>query len=147
MPNVIEEVKDADGNVIRRRVKFFTTGPSRTKQSMKAECDINGIMKRYERTGVITHLAQRQAYFADVSEVPDFAAALESVRKAEDMFMSLPAKIRKEFGNDAGAYVEFCSDPANRDRMVELGILDKPEEVKPVEVVVTNPAPAPEGGV
>lgn len=146
MPNVIEEVKDADGNVIRRRVRFFTEGPSRTKQSMKAECDINGIMKRYEKTGVVTHLAQRQGYFADVSEVPDFDLALETVRKAEDMFMSLPAKIRKEFGNDAAAYVQFCSDPANHDRMVDLGIADKPEVVKPVEVVVTNPAPTPAEG-
>lgn len=148
MPNVIEEMKDVDGNVVRRRVKFFCQGPSLTKQSMKAECDINGIMKRFEKTGVVTHLAQRQAYFADVSEVPDFATATAVVQKAEAMFMSLPAKIRKEFNNDAAAYVAFCSDPKNVDKMRELGILDPERKPEVVQVEVVNaPAPAPvEGG-
>lgn len=146
MPNVIQEVKDVDGNVIHRKVLFFCEGPSLTKQSFKNECDINGIMKRFERTGIITHNAKREGYFADVSVVPDFAEAVQAVRKAEDMFMSLPAKLRAEFDNDAAAYVRFCADPANKDRMIELGLMEKP--VKPVVQkveVVNQPAPA-EGG-
>lgn len=144
MPNVLEEVKDAEGNMVRRRVRFFSSKPSLTKQSMKAECDINNIMKRFERTKVVTHLNQRQAYFADVSEVPDFATALRVVEDAERMFLSLPAAIRKEFDNDATKYVQFCSDPANLPRMQELGIADKPKAPEVQKVEIVNP-PAPGG--
>lgn len=147
MPNVIEEVKDADGNVIRRRVRTVFTKPSRTKQSMKEECDINGIMRRFEKTGVITHNAKREAYFADVSEVPDFAQAIEVVRKAEEMFMTLPAKVRLKFENDPAQYVRFCADPANKDAMVELGLMDKAPEQVVQKVEVVNPQAPAEGGV
>lgn len=138
MPNII--VIRPDGS---RAVRTTCEGPSLTKQAMRDECDINLIMKRFEKTGVVAHLAKREAYFADVSAVPDFAAAVDIVRKAEDMFMSLPATIRKEFENDAAKYVEFCSDPANLPRMQELGIANKPvrETVQKVEVV--NPPVMP----
>lgn len=141
MPNIIEEVKDVNGSVLRRRVKFVCDGPSLTKQAMLAECDINGIMKRFEKTGIITHLAKREAYFADVSSVPDFATAIKVVEDAERMFMSLPAQVRKEFENDPVKYVEFCSNPANIDRMRELGIADKLEREPVVKVEVINSAP------
>lgn len=141
--NEIIEIKDDAGNLVRRRVVTVCHTPSMTKQSMKAECDINGIMKRFEKTGLISHAATREAYFADVSAVPDFASAVDIVRKAEDMFMTLPAKLRAEFDNDAARYVAFCADPANHDRMVELGLIVKPAEpvVQKVEVV-NNPPPA-----
>lgn len=137
MPNVINEVLDKDGNVLRRKVSFICEGESRTKQSMKDECDINNIMKRYERTGLITHLEKRQQYFADVSSVPDFAQAISVVDAAHKMFMSLPANIRKHFENDPAQYVEFCADPSNLEKMREMGIANpepKPDVFK-VEVV------------
>lgn len=139
MPNVIEVIKDVDDNVVRRRVRFFCEGQSLTKQSMKAECDINGIMKRFERTGLISHVVAREAYFANVSEVPDFAQAVAVVRDAENMFMSLPAKLRARFDNDAAKYVQFCGDPANYQEMMDLGLRDKPKVVEPLEVKVVNP--------
>jgi len=129
----------ADGT---RGVRTVCLTPSRTKQSMKDECDINGIMKRFERTGTIAHLSQRQAYFADVSSVPDFAQAISVVQEADKMFMSLPAKLRKEFDNDPVKYVEFCADPANIDKMRELGIADPLPKPEVVQVQVVNPAPA-----
>lgn len=141
--NVIYDRVNEQGEIIGRGVKTVNDEPSLTKQSMKAECDINNIMKRFERTGLITHNAARQAYFADVSEVPDFAAAVATVRKAEDMFMSLPAKLRARFDNDPAAYVAFTADPANKDEMISLGLIDKEPVVAPVEVVVTNPVVPP----
>lgn len=117
-----------------RGVRTFTTDPSRTKQSMRDECDINGIMKRFERTGIVTHNAVREAYFSDVSVVPDFAEAIEIVRKAENMFMSMPAKLRAFFENDPARYVQFCSDPVNADKMVELGLREPKPAVTPVVV-------------
>lgn len=142
--NEIYDRKDVAGNVIGRGVRTICPEPSLTKQAMQQECDINYIMKRFEKTQTITHLSKRQAYFADVSEVPDFAAAVDIVRKADEMFSSLPAQIRKEFDNDAARYVQFCSDPANLERMRELGIADPLPVQEVVQVQVMNP-PA-EGG-
>jgi len=144
--NEIYDRTDVDGVIIGRGVRLVCTTPSMTKQAMKEECDINGIMKRFERTGLINHQAAREAYFADVSEVPDFASAIAQVNKAEAMFMSLPAKLRAKFNNSAVEYVNFCSDPANRDALVDLGLVDKPApKPAPVEVIVTNPVTPPGG--
>jgi len=137
---ITDRVDPKTGEVVGRRVQFICESPSRTKQAMKDECDINSIMKRYERTNTITHLEKRAAYFDDVSEVPDFATAIAVVSQAEDMFMSLPAVLRKEFDNDPIRYVEFCANPDNLPRLRELGLA--PSEPKSVvqKVEVVNPA-------
>lgn len=134
------------GEVIGRGVRTVIEGPSLTKQSMSAECDINNIMKRYERTGIVTHNAVREAYFADVSVVPDFAQAVEVVRKAEDMFMTLPANVRARFDNDPAQYVQFCSNPDNRQEMIDLGLMEKPQPPVVQKVEVINPPAPPAGG-
>lgn len=138
MNEIYNRIDPETGEVVGRGVRTVINEPSRTKQSFKDECDINTIMKRFERTGLITHNNARAAYFDDVSEVPDFAAAVATVRKADEMFMSLPAKLRAEFDNDPQQYVAFCADPANSDRMVELGLKPKPEVVAPMQVQVMN---------
>jgi len=138
---ISDRIDPKTGEVVGRRVQFICESPSRTKQAMKDECDINSIMKRFERTGTITHLEKRAAYFDDVSQVPDFATAIAVVSQAEAMFMSLPATLRKEFDNDPIRYVEFCADPVNLPRLRELGLA--PLEPKPVvqQVEIVNPAP------
>ena len=99
---------------LRRRVAFECVGPSCTKQAFADECDINQIMLRFQRTGVISHVNTRTGEFMDVSNVLDYREALESVRKAEELFMGLPAKVRGRFDNDAGAYLAFLQDPKNQ---------------------------------
>lgn len=146
MNEIYDRLDPKTGEVVGRGVRTVCEDPSRTKQSMKEECDINGIMRRFERTGLITHNAQRESYFADVSEVPDFAAAVDVVRKAEEMFLSLPAKLRLQFDNDPAKYVNFCSDAANLEKMQELGLVDKPEVPPVVQVEVVNPTSAPVAG-
>ena len=39
------------------RVTQPVGGPSRTKQAFKEECDVNNILRKYEKTGLITHVA------------------------------------------------------------------------------------------
>lgn len=145
MSNAVYDRVDKDGVIVGRGVKFFCEGDSLTKQAMKDECDINKIMAKYERQGIITHVAKREAYFADVSEVPDFAMAISVVEKASEMFMSLPAKLRARFDNDPAKYVEFCANPANEKELVELGLKAAPEVMTPLEVKVVNPV-VPAGG-
>lgn len=95
-------------------------GPSLTRQEFAEECDINVIMERYERTGVIDHTSNRAPfYFNYEGDIPDLQTAMQIRIDAERAFMTLPAKVRKEFDNDPVKFVEFATDPDNLDQMRE----------------------------
>lgn len=98
---------------------------SRTQQNMAAETDINSIMSRYKKTGVLTHISAQAAQYGDFSEVPDYHAGLQILQESQDLFMELPAALRAEFNNDPGAFVAFATDPENLDKMRELGLAPK----------------------
>lgn len=123
----------------RHEVLADLGGPSLTRQEFLDECDVNGIMDRFEKSGVWPYpevdLAPR--YF-DATNVPDLQTALAVMIDAEEAFMSLPAKVRKEFDNSALKFVEFAGDPANLDQMREWGLAPpakEPEAPMRVEVV------------
>lgn len=115
--------------------------PSRTQQHFKDECDVNYIMRKYQATGVLVDpsLQKRKPSYADLTTIPDYVEAQQAMIKAGEMFNALPSKIRKEFHNDAYRFVDFCSNPENRDKLIELGIIEKPPYVPP------KPEPVPEG--
>ena len=48
-----EKITFRTGYSPQLRVSFETTGDSRTKQSFKNECDVNNILKNYNKTGVM----------------------------------------------------------------------------------------------
>lgn len=84
-------------------------GETVTHQSFKAECDINNIMAKYVRTGVVEHINTHSAQYADVSAV-DFLEAMTKVSEAQDMFDDLPAKVRKAFDNDPAAFLDYVQN-------------------------------------
>lgn len=113
----------------RKRVQKVFMLPSLTKQSFKDECDINMIMKRFKRAMGVDYLSRYQGYvsgeFGDFSQVTDYRTALEQIARAGDVFMALPAKVRAEFQNDPAMFLDFCQNPSNADRLVELGLATK----------------------
>lgn len=110
------------------RQPFATTGESLTKTEMAPDCDINTIMKKYEKTGILEHRNTYEGQYGDFTETPgDYHEAMNRVIDAREMFETVPAKIRRRFGNDAGAFLDFVSDPQNSDEMVSLG-LAKPHQ-------------------
>ena len=128
-------------------------GPSLTRQEFAEEADINNLMARYERTGVISHQSPKTPRYVDWSEMPDLHSALQILADAETAFMSLPAKVRAEFENDVSQFVKYAEDPENLEQMRSWG-LAKPAEPppEPMRVEVVNPpldpggASAPSGG-
>ena len=92
-----------------------------TKDSFAEECDINTIVRRFGITGQLPTNV-RAPMFGDFTAAMDYQSALDAVMAAQDSFMSMPADVRARFGNDPGAFVEFCSDPKNRDEAVKLGL-------------------------
>jgi phage internal scaffolding protein len=110
----------------RKSTPFETTGESLTQQHFREECDIKNIIKRHDRTGIIEHVNRGIAQYGDYSEVHEYREALDLVANANQSFMELPSDIRKEFGNDPGEFFEFATNPANAERMVELGLAPSP---------------------
>lgn len=125
------------------------SGESRTKQSFRDECDIENIVAKYVKTGLVSHLAGGQPFYADVSEMADYRGAIEQVRSAEKFFAGLPAKVRAFFENDIATFVDWMADPANADQLEKLGvrILDgkAPEgaDLVPEPEATVEPPPAP----
>lgn len=123
--------------------------PSLTRQEFADECDINSIMARYEKTGVISHVTPRQPMYVDYTAIPaDLAGTLAMLQLGEEAFMTLPASVRKEFDNNAINFVDFASDPKNLDQMREWGLAPpEPQPASPVEVRIvpdsSSSAPAP----
>lgn len=121
---------------LRVRVDASARPGRGAKQSMKAECDINVIMARYIKTGSLTHVNPGTPVYG---EMPSFSfhEALNFLQRAQEDFMELPAKVRKEFGNDPAKFLDFATKPENLDRMRELGLAPKPAQ--PAKEAATEP--------
>ncbi|WNK14071.1 MAG: internal scaffolding protein [Microvirus sp.] len=93
----------------------------RTVQSDAAQADINEIVRRFGLTGRLPENV-RVPTFADFEDVVDFQSAQNAIVAARESFMAMPAEVRGRFDNDAGRFVEFCSDKSNLDEMRALGL-------------------------
>lgn len=107
----------------RVRVQTIITEPSMTKQSFGPECNINTILSRYAKSGVIEHLNNREGFYGDFAEIPDYQTALDIVYTAEDQFLQLPAQVRKFFNNDPSFMLAYMQDPKNKKTCQTLGLL------------------------
>ena len=116
--------------------------PSLTDQSQADACDVNKIMEKYERHGLVTHVNQYEGEYADVTGAVDYHEALNIARDAEAMFMTLPSRVREEYGNDPGAFLDAVDDPGQKDRLVELGILKADDDALPSPAEPKEPAKA-----
>lgn len=115
----------------RRRVRTPVGGPTLTQQQFADTCDINKIMRKYQRTGAITHFAKYAPEYKDTTAC-DFQEALNLVNRARKMFDDLPSSIRAEVQTPEG-FLAFVQNPANKTRMQELGLVktDEAGEIAP----------------
>jgi phage internal scaffolding protein len=123
------------------------TGPGKTEQCHAQECDMNYILRDYQRSGLVRHANRNQGRYDDVSAV-DFQSAMDTVTTAQRMFDDLPSNIRKRFANNPTNFLEFVSDPSNREEMIQLGMIvgndGKDKAGDPVPSPVPDPVPDPE---
>jgi len=102
---------DSDGNIL-----YFT------EQNHKQECDINSIIRKYDKNGLINHVSNIEAKFGDVTGI-EFQTAQNKVLEAKKMFGDLPSNIRKRFGNNPSELLSFLDDPGNRSEAETLGLI------------------------
>lgn len=98
--------------------------PPLVRQEFKADTDINSIMKRMLRTGVVPDaVRQNAAVYGDFSQVPDYATMHDKVMAARELFNHLPAGLRAEFRNDPGAFISGVSTPKGHEILAKHGLL------------------------
>lgn len=110
--------------------------PSMTDPQYLKDCDITTVVTRF-MSGCLPQSQVHTPSYGDVSQFGDFARMMDTVDAGKRAFMDVPSNIRARFGNDPKAFFAFCSDPANMQEMVRLG-LAIPREV-PVEKPVVSP--------
>lgn len=122
----------------------YPDGPSMTRQEFAEECDINTIMKRYEGRDIGAIMrSDIEPMYVDFTSVPnDLMGYMEKMREAELAFMTLPASVRREFDNNALAFVDYASDPESLDQMRTWGLAPpaKPQEAAPPKAAEGAPA-------
>nr|CAI9750505.1 virion structural protein [Microvirus sp.] len=114
-------------------------GTSLTQQHFKKDADINNIIAKYHTTGLLTDPASpstaREPLFGDFSDMPtDYMSAYDRMQAAREEFMQLPSKVRAEFGDNPAALLDALNNPEMKDKLIDLGIINKP-----VNNVVDNP--------
>lgn len=130
-----------------KRVTFVTSGECRVEQHHKKNCDINAIVARSLPNDEIPMVRAMDVpgVAKDVSWVTDYHTACNIVKSGEEAFMSLDPQTRKEFDNDPGKFLDYVSNPDNREDLIDRGYIDPdPEEPAPIRVEVTNPTSTPE---
>jgi len=128
----------------RIRTQTPIVGESLTSQAHKQECDINRIMLKWAKTGTIEHRNTFDGQYGDFTDSPgDYHEAMNQVVQANEMFEGLPSAIRRRFGNDPGAFLDFVQDAKNVDQMIDMGLATKRPESAPDSLSERAKAKAP----
>jgi len=115
----------------RKRVTYQDDKPSMTQQHFKNQCDINQILKKFEKTGMITHVRSNQGAYGDFATSKNFQENLNQVLNAQNAFDALPAAIRKRFSNNPLLLIEFVQNDENYNEALALGLVNKKPDPKP----------------
>lgn len=106
--------------------------PSLTNQQFARECDINVIVSQFQKTGLVTHLANgapQSGDFTDFGDSTYFQSAQNYLIEAQSAFDALPAEVRARFSNDPAKLLDFVNNQDNQDEAIKLGLaVRKPEE-------------------
>lgn len=114
---------------------------SLTQQQFKEEADINTIVNRFLKTGVLP-TPNTFPQYVDFEGVFDYQSAMNLVRAADESFMRMDAKLRSRFNNSPQEFLEFFADPANSEEAIRLGLaIPHPSAVTQVTEEVTASKP------
>lgn len=112
-----------------------TKAECKTEQHHAPNCDINKIIAKYQKTGLIDHIATYQPVYADVSGA-DFQQAMNTVIHGEKLFADLPAPVREYYQGDPAVFLDAVQ--------TDEGVQQLSELMNPV--LQGEPMPTPENG-
>lgn len=91
----------------------------KTRQQDKDACDVNLIMARYMKTGLLPPVRSIPQYM-DVSEIGDLRTTLERIREAEAFFRTLPATERERFNHNVNEFLSAPETEEGREKLAKL---------------------------
>ncbi len=144
-PTKIQSIYNRDNKMVSKE-----PGKSKTQQHFTEESNINTIMKKYARTGILgTGNGTRKPQFGDYTGV-DYREMQTKVAEQAEVFDAMPSKIRNRFGNNVGNLLDFISKKENKEEAIKLGLVEAPPkaaDVKSEGVVPKDPpkTEAPKG--
>lgn len=106
---------------------FHTTGSSLTEQQWKDHNNVSVLMQTYTQTKDPSIFQRTKAFYGDYTNIGDYESCLNQVIEAKESFDSLPSDLRAKFRNDPRKFYEFVTDPANQDKLQDIGLTDKPK--------------------
>ncbi len=114
-----------------KRTQTLNEDPSETIVSDAHLADINQIMTRFAKGGIVESLDEAQLLYGDVSEFTDLADALNQARLAEVEFLKLPRQVREVFEHDVAVWLDTAHDEDKRAALVEAGWIVPVEAITP----------------
>lgn len=111
-----------DRKAVSLATGLTTPEPTRAKQEFREECDINRIMMQYARTGELPQV--QGAVYGDFINTQSYHDMQNTLLEAQSAFKTLPADIRKTFNNDPAQVIDFLNNPNNKEKAIELGLID-----------------------
>lgn len=155
---VLKTYKNSKGEVIgkllqrpngSRRQVLICSEPTKTEQSHKDKCDINKIIERFDRDGILTHVNAMDGIPDNILNLTgaDFKTAMDTYLNANQAFQKLDIKVRNRFENNPEKLLNFVNN-INQDNYQEaksLGLTGVIEafEPKPAPVEPVTPSPSP----
>lgn len=100
----------------------FSEDSPYTKQEFADECDINILLARYQNSGELPNLNEREPQYLDATGY-DYQTQMEFIAGAKSLFNELPSSVRNRFSNDPAQFLDFTSNPNNREEMAQMGLL------------------------
>lgn len=79
--------------------------PSLTRQDDAEDADINVIVSRFLKTGLMPE-GVSVPQFGDFRDVSDYKSALDLVRRSEAAFAQFPADVRSKYHNNVGVFLD-----------------------------------------
>lgn len=105
-------------------IQKVTAGGCKTQQHMREMCNVNKIMEKQQRTGLVpcTRLNPR---YGDFSNGLSYHDSLNKLKYAEEEFELLPAQVKKRFRQDPAEIIDFLQDEKNRIEAEDLGLIPR----------------------
>lgn len=117
------------------RIQTVFKKKTRTQQQFAKDCNINNIIKKYKKTGVITHINTKTGVYADMTQMPSYQEALQTVIHGQNAFDQLPAALREKFEYNPQKMMDYLNDKQNDEEAIKLGLKQKTKKETTLEDV------------
>lgn len=114
----------------RKAVLVKCTEELLTQQHFQAETNINLIMEKYNKTGMLP-VRKLNPHYGDFSKSGDYQEALNNINDAKEEFSKLPAEVKRRFGQNPVEIIQFLLDKNNQIEAEKMGLIEK--KVQPLK--------------